>query len=765
MFIEKLSIESFGSLSSVSYDLKPGINIFHGKNECGKSTLAAFIKFVFYGLCGKIPDQSMSEKSRYTNWDHGISGGNLIINDGGKRYRIERRLTPAAKASGKETVKIIDLESGAEVYNGKCPGEVFFGVSEEIFSQTAFSAQGSGSVVDAEKMNNAIDNILFSGNEAVSVKSALKKLDEARVFLLHKNQKGGKIYNIDRTLEELEERIAKAEENESFLDAKNRSLNESRRQNEENKQLLRETEDKLTHYEAATVLSRFADLDGKKTAFQSALSHAGAMRTKHTHKGFMPGYDYLDSLKKLESDLAIAENERRSFAQQKEAFALTSLSPAQQKIFKAVEEAGGKEKAEKSLRAAGNKRKSKIRNTVFFTLLSVITAVLSVAAGVMGIFSESPAILYGIYGVTALFLLITLVLATSLASRKHIEYYQKFSASTLEDALSNLESAILAEKAVREEDERYNDLCQRLSNSEKKKDALVTTAKTLLGKWELPYTDLTSLAVGIQAVTDGIDELEAAALRLRDAKLSFESAESALKGFSRQEYEEILRKTAYVGEVKAEEVDDLKRKKMFYSKKGIAIEERIRTLELEIASRTAVTENSDELKEVLAEEETRREEYVDKYKAYVLAYEAIRQSGERLRARIAPTLSESASKLMQESTLGKYADIGVDNTMTLSFRTSDAAPSRQVGFMSAGTKALTYISLRLSLIRMLFKETTPPTVFDEAFSWLDKDRMTAMMSILKTYASDTQVIVMTCCDREYEACTDKSAVNLIEIRS
>ena len=334
MFIEKLSIESFGSLSSVSYDLKPGINIFHGKNECGKSTLAAFIKFVFYGLCGKIPDQSMSEKSRYTNWDHGISGGNLIINDGGKRYRIERRLTPAAKASGKETVKIIDLESGAEVYNGKCPGEVFFGVSEEIFSQTAFSAQGSGSVVDAEKMNNAIDNILFSGNEAVSVKSALKKLDEARVFLLHKNQKGGKIYNIDRTLEELEERIAKAEENESFLDAKNRSLNESRRQNEENKQLLRETEDKLTHYEAATVLSRFADLDGKKTAFQSALSHAGAMRTKHTHKGFMPGYDYLDSLKKLESDLAIAENERRSFAQQKEAFALTSLSPAQQKIFR-----------------------------------------------------------------------------------------------------------------------------------------------------------------------------------------------------------------------------------------------------------------------------------------------------------------------------------------------------------------------------------------------------------------------------------------------
>ena len=190
MFIEKLSIESFGSLSNVSYDLTSGINIFHGKNESGKSTLAAFIKFIFYGLLGKMPDASMSEKTRYTNWDHGISGGSLVINKNGIRYRIERRVVPAAKASGKETLKVIDLASNTEVFAGKCPGEVFFGVSEDIFSQTAFSAQGSGSVVDSEKMNTAIDNMMLAGNETLNVKGALKKLDEARVFLLHKNRKG-----------------------------------------------------------------------------------------------------------------------------------------------------------------------------------------------------------------------------------------------------------------------------------------------------------------------------------------------------------------------------------------------------------------------------------------------------------------------------------------------------------------------------------------------------------------------------------------------
>ena len=146
-----------------------------------------------------------------------------------------------------------------------------------------------------------------------------------------------------------------------------------------------------------------------------------------------------------------------------------------------------------------------------------------------------------------------------------------------------------------------------------------------------------------------------------------------------------------------------------------------------------------------------------------MAYEAIRKSGEALRSRIAPTLSKSASALMQASTAGKYADIGVDNAMTLSFRADEASPSRDVGFMSAGTKALTYISLRLSLIRHLFHGEMPPTVFDESFSWLDNTRLSAMMSLLQVYAEDAQVIVMTCCDREYEACHDKTKINLIEI--
>ena len=169
------------------------------------------------------------------------------------------------------------------------------------------------------------------------------------------------------------------------------------------------------------------------------------------------------------------------------------------------------------------------------------------------------------------------------------------------------------------------------------------------------------------------------------------------------------------------------------------------------------------LKEALSELEATRREYEDKHQAYLLAYAAIKESGEHLRARIAPTLSEKASELVKTATGGKYQTIDIDNSLAVSFRADETSPEREVAFMSAGTKALTYISFRLALITQLFGEKTPPTVFDEAFSSLDNTRLAAIMALLTDYAKTSQVILMSCHDREYEVAADKDSVNLIQI--
>ncbi len=766
VFIEKIAIESFGSLSSVTYELTEGINIIRGNNECGKSTLAAFIKFIFYGLSGTLPDGSMTEESRYISWKSGIAGGHLVILHKGKRYRIDRRITPATRSVGRDSVAVTDLDSGKEVFDGKCPGEVFFGVSEEVFAQTAFSAQGSGSVVDAEKMNSAIDNILFSGNESVSVRGALDTLSAARGVLLADDRASGKIYTVDRELEDLEARLAKAEENEAFLEAKTHSLEEGNRQLEETKRLLGETEDKLTQYEAITVLARFSDLDEKKEAYRLALAEAERVKNAHTVKDFFPDHAYCDEIRSLHADVSLAENELASLKAQKDAFAVTSLSPEQHTVLRAVEACGGREKAEEALSTLTAKRKNRIKIFLALLALAFVAGVLSLLFGAVGIVPSllaPPFILYALYGITAILAVITVSVGVSLTRLKTKALYETFCARDEAEALRMIRLADEADRAVREEDLRYGEIAEKLDTCRLKLVTLTEKAKTLLSKWGLACEGRPSLLTAAEQASLAILALEEAAFAVKKAKVAYESAESALVGFSREEYEEKKRRTAYVGAVSSTSLDDLKRKFSFYSKKQDALEKQLHATEIEIASRSAVTENSQTLREALAEAEEKRKDYVDRYKAFVLAHEAIRKSSQRLRERISPALSESASALMKASTKGRYADLGIDTALSLSFRTDTASPSRSIGYLSAGTKALAYISLRLALIRLLFCDNMPPTVFDEAFSWLDSERLAAVMSLLTAYSSTSQVILLTCCDREYEASADKNAIHLIRL--
>ncbi len=764
MYIEKIAIESFGSLSSVSYDLTSGVNILRGNNESGKSTIAAFIKFIFYGLSGKLPDQSMTEKTRYTNWDHGISGGYLVVNDNGKRYRIERRVTPAAKAVGKEKIKIVDLESGAEVLKGVSPGEHFFGVTEEVFSQSAFSAQGSGSLVDAEKMNNAIDNILFSGNESVSVKTALKKLDEARVFLLHKNKKGGKLYTMDLEIDEMKARVRQAEDNEAFLAVRNKTLSESRKQQADNRRQLEETNDKLKQIEARVVLQRYAELDRKQENAQKALDEYNTTKEQYERQHFLPTKEYLDALRACHAELSIAEKEAASLKVQKDALATATLSEKEAKILKEAEAFGGIDAAKKALTAAIHRKKSREKLTTLLFAGFSLVLVATLLFGVIGLIPNLPlpvGLAFG--GVSAVLLVLALVSALSLRRLQTKDLFDAFYAADLSEAIRNVTEAAEAERLVREDERRHQHLNDTLNDCTARQTKQIDRASALLSQWGLSYTDKDSLITATEEASKAILTLDAAEQKAKDTRLAYESAASALSGFSREAYTAEKERTAYVGEVSVDNINELKVKYKFCIQKETALTTQIRTLELEIASRAATTESSDGLKETLAELEATRREYEDKHQAYLLAYAAIKESGDHLRARIAPALSETASELVKTATGGKYQTIGIDNSLAVSFRADETSPEREVAFMSAGTKALTYISFRLALISQLFGDKTPPTIFDEAFASLDNTRLAAVMALLTDYAKTSQVILMSCHDREYEAAENKNAVNLIEV--
>lgn len=60
--IERIEIGAFGCLSGVVIEPSDGINLIEADNESGKSTLAAFIKFILYGF-SSTRSQSIAETS------------------------------------------------------------------------------------------------------------------------------------------------------------------------------------------------------------------------------------------------------------------------------------------------------------------------------------------------------------------------------------------------------------------------------------------------------------------------------------------------------------------------------------------------------------------------------------------------------------------------------------------------------------------------------------------------------------------------------
>jgi uncharacterized protein YhaN len=84
--IESIHIEGFGVWNDRTWEsLSTGLNVFHGPNETGKSTLMAFIRSILFGL------DRRGHARRYEPLKGGTHGGWLDVRVDGRPIRIERR--------------------------------------------------------------------------------------------------------------------------------------------------------------------------------------------------------------------------------------------------------------------------------------------------------------------------------------------------------------------------------------------------------------------------------------------------------------------------------------------------------------------------------------------------------------------------------------------------------------------------------------------------------------------------------------------------
>lgn len=232
MRIKRLQINGFGKIENKEIELQDGINLLYGENESGKSTIAHFIKCIFYGVNKNKAGNEFSEFELSKPWKSTEFSGKIEYEIDGKKYTAFRDFNRNNCKIYDEEGNDITSEFSKDKARGSEVGFHHFGIDEETFMNTLFVGQND-SLVDIQSQKSIIQkltNILQSGQEGVSfekIKSKLQKkvLDEIGTDRTHNKP----INIVKREIAEKEQSIARLlakRERKEILEDKLKDMNE-----------------------------------------------------------------------------------------------------------------------------------------------------------------------------------------------------------------------------------------------------------------------------------------------------------------------------------------------------------------------------------------------------------------------------------------------------------------------------------------------------------------------------------------------------------
>lgn len=205
MKLKKCYVYAFGNLRDYTVEFNDKLNTIKQDNGWGKSTLATFIKCIFYGFKGdKKHSVSDNERLKYMPWNSTEKfGGYVEFEWGNKLFKIERFF---GSKIADDTVKLYDVETGKSYPNTDDLGRRIFEIDEDGFLSTTYFSQKDFEI----KSNTSLTakfNQVFEVQDTVKYDNAIKKLEEQSKLYKMRGDKG-KIADTKRALFNLDEKIS-----------------------------------------------------------------------------------------------------------------------------------------------------------------------------------------------------------------------------------------------------------------------------------------------------------------------------------------------------------------------------------------------------------------------------------------------------------------------------------------------------------------------------------------------------------------------------
>lgn len=762
MRIIECTLVEFGAFKEKTFAFGDGLNIIEGGNESGKSTLLAFIRFMFYGVPRKSAGEAVSARDRILSWDGGVASGRMTVETSDGIFRIERtlrRTEHGGRESFPETVRMIDLATGEQIHRGEEPGEVFFGVPLSVYESTCAVRQSQCTYLQTAELGASIENLLFTGDESLNTRRAISDLDGFRRTLLHKNSKGGRLYELREERRELGERLARARMLASATVDRGLRIEELKKQTARQRERLAVCEEVCNNYENLSLLRRFDRMHELEQKTAQLKERLNALHRDHAHDGYLPDDAYLAYLRGLKLRLRGAlEDRAQAIRQKREAEQDTAADELTRRRLahgERLREAGGLD----PVMSRFVTETEALRQMWVPGLLMSVLGVLFLMLGAVGLFVAAVPSFLGQLGLMA-GVILAAAGALCLALRERKKKKRDVLLQTYELAQNCTEKAVAG----------YLESCQTLLHRhEMAQDHLQDVTHLLAERERVLGVVCRDCVQTLERMGMKADEEDAEMLFAQLDRTLTECAAVAVEhGRLRREWERLdanlhdlreeladqneaeIRAHAPREGVEEQTGEDLAqlRSERDYLRRAVADADARRVeMEKQLVSMEATAEDPRRLALELEEMDREYDESQLRHDALLLASEALTIASARVRRGVTPLLRSGASAWMARLTDGRYTDLGISGAMAI---TVDAdGETRPIEAMSGGTADAAYLSLRLSLLEVLYGMDRPPFLLDESLCQLDDHRTAQFLKMLVEWcASGAQCLLFTCQSRE-----------------
>ena len=766
MKINKIYISAFGGLKDFTLELSNGLNVIYGENENGKSTVAAFIKAMFYGTGKKTQQLSTSIRQKYTPWNGDSMGGRIYFEHGGKEYCLERQFR---KSDSTDRILLTDLQTGVSTETSESIGQKFFGISAAAFERSLFIGSTGGFLKDdsaQSELSSKLSNLALTGDEDISYKQVAKRLESARNKVISKSGRAGSFAEDAQRLSELEARLTKADEDACRKAEINANIAESETK-------LSALQSRYT--ELKGIIDSESDLKNREKleefiktqeAFDSLNDTLKLKDGSILGKPFVAAVNFgitkcekiaerCDQLKldieKLESSIkpqSESNPEQIKAELQKLNSGLISLSAKKENITSKQAECEAQLQNAKSQRDTSDGKKT--ANPVLL-LLSVISAVLIVAVYLW--LGNIAAI--AMTALTALLLVLSFVIKPSnkaklikmdkiVAEKAAVVADIKNEKAALQEKLNeltakinNLTSLLNTDTAVKAQ--RQADLEEKLAalqTEQKKKEDALNEVLLYYGRY--------GEACSIEEIKDGLIELSDKTEKQGELKLKLSYLKQDIGDISPEEAQKRLLNTADTSIQNDADFETLKTEFEAVSSRISALREDITASTTELRTAFKASENPEDIRREI---KLCRERLISK-KAFCdaadTALAVLEESSNELCQSYGSEVEGLTLSIFKQLTDGAYQSLNVSKSLDMTVEPTNIFGTRDIEYLSQGTTDQAYLSLRLAISRLISKEESMPIILDDSLSQYDDKRTKTAIKFLKDYCESTQALLFTC---------------------